>query len=237
MEICSQVCHLCSNSYIQWYSTGGVCEDSAVSVCSGESGEKWLKTQYISKSLPAPDEYPVRVFVNITYSSVVCPPSSCEGDIELRIAHSTMSDFSRDGLMPNNRIILQNTTASTTQQFYFDISEVENGFFLVLISHSKGVCVTVSRVLVYRYECPGQEQLSTGLTRRPATQAPVSGRVLVMPYCAENSRHSDTSRPEYLVCNSEGHWFNDQTHCVCDIGYSRDGDKCEGSTYILYSRM
>ena len=39
---------------IQWYSTGGVCEDSTVEVCSGEPGEKWLKTQYINKSLPAP---------------------------------------------------------------------------------------------------------------------------------------------------------------------------------------
>ena len=39
---------------LQWYS-GGVCEDSAVGVYSGEPEEKWLRTQYINKSLPAPD--------------------------------------------------------------------------------------------------------------------------------------------------------------------------------------
>ena len=91
------------------------------------------------------------------------------------------------------------------------------------------MCINVSRVLVYRHECPGHEKLSTGLERRPATQAPVSGRVSAIPGCAENSNHSKDSRPERLVCTAEGNWLNDNTHCVCDIGYSRDGDKCEGS--------
>ena len=218
---------------LQWYSTGGVCEDSAVTVCSGEPGEKWLRTQYINKSLPAPDEYPVRVFVNIIYSSLACPRSSCDHDFELHIAQSTTSDSTGDGIMPNNLIPLQNTAVSVTQQFYFDVNEAENGFSLVLISHPKGVCINVSRVLVYRHECPGQEKLSTGLSRRPATQAPVSGRVSVIPYCVENSNHSKDSRPERLVCTAEGNWLNDNTHCVCDIGYSRDGDKCEGILQLI----
>ena len=219
---------------IQWYSTGGVCNKSAVTVCSGEPGDKWLKTQYINKSLPAPDKYPVRVFVNITYSSLTCPRMMCDGDFELRIAHSDMNDYSKDGIMPTHEIPYSpDTAASVKEHFYFDLSEAEDGFYLGLKSRPKGVCVNVSRVLVYRYECPGQEKQSVGLTRRPTTQAPVSGAVFAIPGCAENSNHSNVSKPEGLLCTFKGNWLNDDTHCVCDIGYSRDGDKCEGILQLI----
>ena len=226
-DMCSHVvlCFFCL--LIQWYSTGGVCENSTVEVCSGEPGEKWLKTQYINKSLPAPDEYPVRVFVNITYSSLACPRMMCDPDFELHIAHSNMNDYSKDGIMPTHRIAYSpDTAASVKEHFYFDLSEAADGFYLGLKSRPKGVCVNVSRVLVYHYECP---QLSVGLTRLPATQAPVSGAVFAIPGCAENSNHSNISKPEGLLCTFKGNWLNyDQIHCVCDIGYSRDRDKCEG---------
>ena len=83
----------------------------------------------------------------------------------------------------------------------------------------------MSRVLVYRHECP---ERAIGLTRYPATQAPANGTKSVMPNCAKNSNHSDTSNPSSLVCTAEGKWMNDQTECKCDIGYSRDGKECEG---------
>jgi hypothetical protein len=222
-----------------WYS-GGVCGDSTVAVCSGEPGEKWLKTQYINKSLPAPDEYPVRVFVNITYT-LTCPGMGsgvgprmmmmCEREFELLIAHSKTGDYTGDNIMPTNRIEhSQDTINSITKQFYFDVSEEEDGFFLALKRSHKDVCINVSRVLVYRHECPGHEKLSVGLIRYPATQAPVNGTVSAMPYCAENSNHSKGSIPDRLVCTAEGEWMNDGTECECDMGYSRKGDKCEAST-------
>ena len=182
---------------IQWYSTGGVCNKSAVTVCSTEGGEKRLKTQYINKSLPAPDEYPVRVFVNITYS-LTCSKMMgrgmgprmmmmCEREFELHIAHSSTSDYTGDNIMPTNRIVhSQDTIDSITKQFYFNISEEDDGFLLALKRSHKDVCINVSRVLVYRYECPGHEKLSTGLERHPATQAPVSGTVPVIPGCVSN---------------------------------------------------
>ena len=206
-----------------------MCENSAVTVCSGEPGEKWLRTQYINKSLPAPDKYPVRVFVNITYSSLACPEMICDPDFELHITRNNMNDYTGDGIMPTNKIqSFQDTAISITQHFYFDLNETETRFSLALRSLPYGVCINVSRVLVYRHECPGHEKLSVGLTRRPATQAPVSGRVSAMPYCVKNSHHSEISRPGFLVCTFEGHWINDVTQCVCDIGYSRDVDKCKG---------
>ena len=83
--------------------------------------------------------------------------------------------------------------------------------------------MTVSRVLVYRYECPGHDRLSVGLVRLPPTQAPVSGSVSVTPYCAENSHFPSFSNPTTLRCSSEGFWFNGQTVCECDTGFVRVG--------------
>ena len=220
-----------------------MCGDSTVAVCSGEPGEKWLKTQYINKSLPAPDEYSVRVFVNITYT-LTCPGMGsgvgprmmmmCEREFELLIAHSKTGDYTGDNIMPTNRIEhSQDTINSITKQFYFDVSEEEDGFFLALKRSHKDVCINVSRVLVYRHECPGHEKLSVGLIRYPATQAPVNGTVSAMPYCAENSNHSKGSIPDRLVCTAEGEWMNDGTECECDMGYSRKGDKCEGIWQLI----
>ena len=83
--------------------------------------------------------------------------------------------------MPDNHIVSE--TSSGTKQFFFDSNTSVAGLFLALTS--VGACVTVSRVLVYHYECPGHDRLSTGLERRPATQAPVNGSVSVTPHCAE----------------------------------------------------
>ena len=205
---------------IQLYSTGGMCDNSTVAVCSRGQGEKLLRTQYINKSLPVPDEYPVRVFVNITYSSLACSERMCDSDFELRIAHNNKSRYT---IMPMSNS--PDIKDSDTKHFYFDLTASESGFSLGLYinsSHPRGVCINVSRVLVYRHECPEQ---TVGLTRYPATQAPVNGTESVRPYCAENSHHFNTNSS---VCTAEGEWMNDQTECECDIGYFRDGNKCEG---------
>ena len=180
-----------------------MCENSTVAVCAGGRGNKWLYIQRINKSVPAPDNYPVRVFVNITYSFMTCPEGrDCDHDFELLIARN-FGQYTGDGVMPDRHI--RDTTAS-----------------------GKGVCVTVSRVLVYRHECPGHEQQTAGLTRRPATQAPVNGTVSAIPYCVENSHHTEFSMPQTLRCTAEGVWENDLTICECDWGYFRDGVVCKG---------
>ena len=213
--------------YLQWYSTG-MCENSTVAVCTGGRGNKWLQIQHINKSVPAPDNYPVRVFVNITYSFMTCPEGrDCDHDFELLISRN-YEQYTGDGIMPDRHI--RDTTASGTQHFYFDVGVDEGGFNLALKSRRKGVCVTVSRVLVYRHECLGLKQQTAGLTRRPATQAPVNDTVSVIPYCAEHSHHAEFSMPQTLRCTAEGVWENDLTVCECDWGYYRDGVVCKGIT-------
>ena len=212
----------------QWYPTGETCEESAVAVCSAAAMDKWLLTQYINKSVPAPDTYPVRVFVDITYSFMPCPEGRvCDHDFELRryVTNSQQPEFNARSFtgITDNRI--RDSTASGTQQFHFDLSEDEDGFYLGLKSRSKGVCVTVSRILVYLFECP---TAAVGLARYTSTQAPITGSASSMSKCAENAHHTETSRLDTLECTPAGKWQNDQTQCECDPGYYRDSTVCEG---------
>ena len=204
-----------------------MCENSAVDLCSGEPGEKWLKTQLINKSLPATDEYPVRVFVNITYSMTCSNVTDCESDIELQVrlnnTNQTLMPHAGDYTIPDNHTL--DTAASGTQQFYFDLNKGVNMtlFVLTLISHSNDTCVNVSRVLVYRHECP---QLSIGLTRHPAIQAPISGAFSIIPCCTKNSHLSSQGR-SVPQCTSEGKWSaNDYEYCLCNMEYFREDDVC-----------
>ena len=203
-----------------------MCENNTVDLCYGEPGEKWLRTQYINKSLPARDVYPVRIFVNITYSMTCSNETDCESDIKLQVGlpntNQTLMPYAGDYTMPDNHHLLD-TTASGTQQFYFDLNKGVDMFVLTLmISHSNDTCVNVSRVLVYRHECPQQ---SIGLERRPAIQAPISEAVSFIPQCAENSYFSFQGR-SILQCTSEGKWSNDYEYCQCSMEYFRDNDGC-----------
>ena len=217
---------------IQWIAAGGMCGDSAVAVCSRSEGNKVLLIQIIDKSLPAPDEYPVRVFVNISYSFMDCPPgprqsSNCDREFELQFAEMPGDQvFALRGsdIMPDNHI---RDTEIGEMQLYFDLNNNEDEQFrLALVSRSNGACVTVSRVLVYRYECPDNERQSVGLTRRPATQAAINTDIFVTALCAENSNFSESSISDGLLCTTKGTWLNDQTVCECNPGYMIVRDTC-----------
>ena len=214
-----------------------MCNDSVVAVCSGDPGEKVLWTQNINKSLPAPDEYPVRVFVTlyVSYLFLNCSEErEYDDDLELQVTKytdSTVTFFTQSEVLPDKRTLIQDTMQ---YHYHFNLTEGMDVFRLVLISREVGTCINVSRVLVYRHECPQQ---SKGLTHHPATQAPVSGTVSAMLYCAENSHPSEMNRLEPLVCTAEGEWMNDGTRCVCDQGYYRDGPTCKGMWLLIASMI
>ena len=165
--------------------------------------------------------------MNVTLSST-CSGYGCNNDFELLVSHIISGEqqkYTGNGIRPDSFIPVP---FIGTKQFYFDSGNTSSGFHIRL--EADNVCVTVSRVLVYRYECPGHDRQPTGLARRPATQAPSTGSVFVRPYCAENSHFSDISNHNNLICLDNGTWLNGQAHCVCDDGYSndRDADVCEG---------
>ena len=195
-------------------------------MCAGGPGGKHLQTQFINKSLPAPDTYPVRIYIDITYSFTECPKPGC--DVELHIENYSESfSFGENVIMPDNHIQRTNETFNGSKKFYFDSSTSSTGFNLKLISREG--CVTVSRVLVYRYECPGHDRQPTvDLGRRLATQAPVIGSVSVTSHCAENSNFTGRPAVRMLMCSSYGLWSGAPLPCQCDVGYSRNENICEG---------
>ena len=205
----------------------GTCVDSSVSVCSG-TVDKVLETQIIRKDLPAPDTYPVRVFVNINYSTNCSTSmSDCETDVFLKVKDVETETLIE--IMPENN--LNKTSIFHEKEFSFDLSPNETEQFqLLLVSPPNSGCITVSRIFVYRYECPGHERQPTGLVRRHPFQAPISGSVPVSlsSYCAENSHPVQYSNSESLRCTAEGRWINDQTNCQCDEGFYRDNTVCRG---------
>ena len=184
-----------------------------MSVCSNAV----LETQNISKGLPAPDTYTVRVFVNITFSTNC---STTESDCGIKAEDGRMLE-----VMPDS--ILKLDAGSQLKQFYFDIEPNRTDHFrLVLVSPGSGLCTTVTRVVVYRHEC---RRLRPGLTVLPATQSPATGRVLVTSHCTENSHQLQGSPPNALMCDYTGMWFNDQTMCQCNDGFYRQDSDCIGS--------
>ena len=205
----------------------GTCVDSSVSVCSG-TVDKVLETQIIRKDLPTLDTYPVRVFVNITYSTNCSTNMSyCETDVFLKVKDVETETLIE--IMPESN--LNKTSNFQEKEFSFDLSPNETEQFqLLVVSPPNSGCITVSRIFVYRYECPGHERQPTGLVRRHPVQAPISDDVPppFPSYCAENSHPTQYSSSEFLRCTAEGHWINDQTDCQCDEGFYRDNDVCRG---------
>ena len=119
--------------------------------------------------------------------------------------------------------------------FSFDSNEHYSRFYLVLRLHEAAAALIVTRVLVYRYECPGSDRLPpTSLLCLPTTPTPVRGSVAVTPNCAENA-HLSTGAHDSLVCSSDGTWLEiSQINCECNKGYkeTENGTTCEGKHSI-----
>ena len=98
---------------------------------------------------------------------------------------------------------IQNTTEASSgiKHFFFDLPTSVTGFHLELLPF-EATCINVSRVLVYRYECPAQNRP----LYRPATQAPVNGSVLVRSNVT-NICFSGIVVTSTLTCTSEGKWL------------------------------
>ena len=138
-------------------------------------------------------------------------------------------------IMPNNTIGSESADGVSDLRYfdlqYFDMTTSEDGLHLALQDYSagnlNGTCVSISRLTVYRHECPAQ---AVGLVRYPAKQAPVSGTVSVQTQCVDNAHRSSSSLS--VRCDSDGHWSSGSPECECDLGYrevTQNGKRvCEG---------
>ena len=103
-----------------------------------------------------------------------------------------------------NDTYIKNTSEASSgiKHFFFDLPTFVTRFYLDLAA-GQSTCIRISRVLVYRYECPSKQNRPL---HRPATQAPISGSVLVRRNCA-NTCFAGTVVTSALTCTSEGKWL------------------------------
>ena len=202
-----------------------------------ESGPQnnWLFTQYISKALPqtAADTYTVRVYVNITYTFLSCRVrAKCREEFLLQnyitnseqqsLTCNQTSQFSGSANMPSN-IIRKLSNGETSTARYFDMTADQDGFYFAFqdigSGNLRGTCVAVSKLIIYRHECPAQ---AVGLVRYPTAQAPASGTVSVTTQCVPNAQKNGSSLD--VMCSAEGYWGSERPGCVCSPGYQLGTD-------------
>ena len=229
---------------IQWSAVGN-CNGGTVAVCSVLPGEQnnWLFTQHINKSVTVNDSYPVRVFVNITSTFRYC--GNCSPLImvlkyftntqQQTDIYTNIKNYTPNGIMPRNTI--KYFAATVTDHFYFDMDQDEDGLYFALQDYNmentnRGACLSVSRMLVYRYECPARR---VGVVRYPTIQAPISGNVPIGVECIENAHPLNDSM--LVNCTSEGQWEVNSIACDCDPGFFAETDDDITTCRGMYSGM
>ena len=128
---------------------------------------------------------------------------------------------------------------STTQSARFEthtftLDPSETGFYVAL--QDTGTCVGISRLRVYRYNCPSRQ---VGLVLYPETPAPVSGSVTINVKCVDNAVASGSTQ---VTCHSNGTWGPDTSQCECSLGFANITEnmvpKCVGKSLnviLMYS--
>ena len=193
----------------------------------------WVFTQYIEKPLSI--NYPIRVFVQISYGISQCEHQMQNCDSFELLSFVTNSEdpqervdeenYHHSDLNPDSEIPTESRGAhNSTTTLYIDLGGPDRGLYLAVESDER-MCVTIGRLVVYINTCPSVEN---GLSRYPVTASPLTGSVSVVGQCAANAHHTTGSVPDSLLCDFLGEWSSDQTLCECDSGYYREGNNCRG---------
>ena len=114
------------------------------------------------------------------------------------------------------------TTRSYFETYPFTLDPSETGFYVAI--RDKGTCVGISRLRVYRYNCPSRQ---VGLVLYPETPAPVSGSVNVNFSCVDNA-YIPESENGTVTCYHNGTWST--AVCECNVGYKNTGTNCGGKS-------
>ena len=233
-------------------------------MCGFRAGDQdnWLFTQYIENSInhTLNDTYQVKIMVNISFNMQECQESDgcnprlrllslVRNNSERRNTCSTIGKYNTKihpfvYFGPNES--RPGPDGILTRSRYFYINTDRNGFYVALNDNTQftrsgiqlgGSCVSITRLVVYRYECPAER---VGLTLYPVTPAPSGGTVLVQPQCVENAHRNSSSSHSLsvLTCNTDGDWDSENLldRCSCDTGYvvvtDEDGNrKCRSKHY------
>ena len=204
---------------------------------SGVSQNNWLFTQHISKDFDSDVyNYPVDIHVTMTYTGQSCrEQNGCDPRFyltyyatnEVQLPSTEGSGFMNTDNYPNNVTIRpERTSVSYTNTFSnLTLQPSQTGFYLAIFEH--GNCIGISRVRVFRYNCPSRQ---IGLVVYPDVPAPVSGSVTINVSCVDNAEFSGSNQ---VTCGSDGTWGPENPVCQCSPGYELDSSNmgCIGRLY------
>ena len=235
--------------YLQWQQgAGGICRYQ-VRVCGfnqpGELQNNWFFTQHISKDFdPNIYNYPVDIRVEIRYAGISCRKRhGCNPNFSILTyitnnpqLSSTQGNgyMNRNNYMNNVTITPEQTSTSYTEIQSFTLQPSQIGLYVAIQDY--GTCLGISRMRVYRNNCPSYQDR---LVLYPDAPAPVSDSVPVVTSCVDNAEPIGSST---VMCGSDGTWRRATATCGCSPGYSVNGtlkgcdSKCISCTYTtLYT--
>ena len=198
---------------------------------SGGIQNNWLFTQHINKDFNHTKyAYSVQIRVEVIYALQSCR-DRLDCDMGFRLLNyitdtQQVADTTGDGYMNTEnydefgRARPSSTTRSYFETYPFTLDASDTGFYVAL--RDKGTCVGISRLRVYRYNCPSRQ---VGIVLYPETPAPETGSEGVDVSCVANANISGSPQ---VICHSNGTWGPENPVCKCHCGYEEDPPVCGG---------
>ena len=173
----------------------------------------WVFTQHIDKFSPLETYYTVRVCVSVTFTIFSCG-RGCSRCFEIlySIANARRNYemyTNTSSYIPLKRICIRHSQ-TVTVQIYFNLTHHETGFYIALRDPSS--CISVSRVLVFRYECHKKQD---HLVIFPQTAAPADESIYINTICVSNASNITSLE---VKCSKDGVWSG-TPECYCLPGF------------------
>ena len=218
----------------QWQQgAGGICRIQT-RVCGyrrpGDDQNNWLFTQHIRKDFNnSIYNYPVEVQVELVYRTVGCRERQT-GCKEYFFLHDyitntqTLPSTVGTGFMNTDnynqlvRVRPAVTSRVYNETFTFTMQSSQTGFYIAI--RDTGSCIAVSRLRVYRYNCP---PFQTRLVLYPDAPAPASASENINITCVDNAVVSGSAQ---VTCGSDGRWGPENPVCQCRLGYEDRTTEC-----------
>uniref|UniRef100_A0A8C2QPX0 Ephrin type-A receptor 2 n=1 Tax=Capra hircus TaxID=9925 RepID=A0A8C2QPX0_CAPHI len=213
------------------------------SVCNVVAGDQdnWLRTNWVYRGEAE------RIFIELKFTVRDCNSfpggaSSCKETFNLYYAESDVdygTNFQKRQFTKIDTIAPDEITGSSdfeARNVKLNVEErsvgplTRKGFYLAF--QDVGACVALLSVRVYYKQCP---ELLKGLARFPETIAGSDAPALatVAGTCVEHAVVPPGGEEPRMHCAMDGEWLVPIGQCLCQAGYEKVEDACQGPSLVL----
>ena len=172
--------------------------------------DNWLITQHINRTLP--DGFKLeQVSVTVEFSFVGCTGSECAASFSVYKYDTSVIDpaaariVSNYGNTPVERVVPLDQAGlgrqNKTFEIDFEANDQETGFYLAI--RDENSCISIHRVLVFYYVCPGEARHTVQFQEKLAP--PVGGTAVAADAeCIPRASPSSPSGEVRVTCDGRG---------------------------------